>query len=59
MSAVQIASDMNELKSINVEIKRLSEQIKRLKERKKDLDENIIEYLKLSQQHFHFIHVIY
>jgi|LakMenE18May11ns_1017448.scaffolds.fasta_scaffold9784973_2 hypothetical protein len=46
MSAVQIASDMNELKSINVEIKRLSEQIKRLKERKKDLDENIIEYLK-------------
>ena len=46
MSAAQIAGDMNEMKSINVEIKRLSDQIKRLKERKKELDENILEYLK-------------
>ena len=46
MSAAQIAGDMNEMKSINVEIKRLSDQIKRLKERKKELDENVLEYLK-------------
>jgi septal ring factor EnvC (AmiA/AmiB activator) len=45
-SAVQIASNMNELKQINTEIKRLTTQIKILKEKKKEIDENIIEYLK-------------